>query len=573
MGAVVPSSARLSAVLASIVPTAGAPVVVELGPGTGAVSAVIDERLPPGARHLAVELDAGMVEFLGRTRPGLEVVHGDARDLGKLLAERGVMHVDAVVCGLPWALFDEPTQRGCSPRSGTRSARPGRSPPSPTCRAGAARRAPVPPHAARAVRGGRRHRAGVAQHAARVRLRVPRPDRVTAASRVPAREIVRLAGPALPVLAAEPLYLLVDTAVVGRLGAVPLAGLAVGRRAVRAGHRPAQLPVLRHDRPRRPAARLRAASGRRRRGRAGHVARARRRAARLGVGQLVAGPVAEALGDGGAIADGAVTWLRVALFGAPLLLVTLAGNGWMRGVQDTARPLRYVLAGNGVSAVRARCSCTAARGVPRPRARRLGVGERARARASGAGCSVGALVRRGARSAAARAGGAARAARHGPRPGGAQPRLPGVLPVRGRGRRPVRRAGGGRPPGRAAAVGLHGAGARRVAIAAQSLVGAALGAGDGRRARALAAQVTRYGLVLGVAFGVLFAALAGVLPPVFTPDAAVLAAVPVAWWFFVALQPRRGRRVRHRRGAARRGRRRVPAQVDAGRAPSSGSCR
>ena len=111
MGAVVPSSTRLSAVLASIVPTAGTPVVVELGPGTGAVSAVIDERLPRGARHLAVELDEGMVEFLGRTRPGLEVVHGDARDLGKLLAERGVMHVDAVVCGLPWALFDEPTQQ------------------------------------------------------------------------------------------------------------------------------------------------------------------------------------------------------------------------------------------------------------------------------------------------------------------------------------------------------------------------------------------------------------------------------------------------------------------------------
>ena len=110
MGAVVPSSARLSAVLASIVPTAGRPVVVELGPGTGAVSAVIDERLPPGARHLAVELDESMVEFLGRTRPGMEVIHGDARDLGKLLAERGVMHVDAVVCGLPWSLFDEQTE-------------------------------------------------------------------------------------------------------------------------------------------------------------------------------------------------------------------------------------------------------------------------------------------------------------------------------------------------------------------------------------------------------------------------------------------------------------------------------
>ena len=53
----------------------------------------------------------------------------------------------------------------------------------------------------------------------------------------------------------------------------------------------------------------------------------------------------------------------------------------------------------------------------------------------------------------------------------------------------------------------------------------------------MARQVTWYGLWLGLLFGVVFAALAGVLPPVFTPDSAVLAVVPVAWWFFVALQP------------------------------------
>lgn len=40
--------------------------------------------------------------------------------------------------------------------------------------------------------------------------------------------IAALALPALGVLAAEPLYLLFDTAVVGRLGALSLAGLAVG---------------------------------------------------------------------------------------------------------------------------------------------------------------------------------------------------------------------------------------------------------------------------------------------------------------------------------------------------------
>lgn len=110
MGAVAPSSPRLGAVLASVVPSTGTPVVVELGPGTGAVSAVIAEKLPPGARHIAVELDPDMVEFLRRTRPDLEVVPGNAADLAALLAERGIGTVDAVVCGLPWALFDDATQ-------------------------------------------------------------------------------------------------------------------------------------------------------------------------------------------------------------------------------------------------------------------------------------------------------------------------------------------------------------------------------------------------------------------------------------------------------------------------------
>src|SRR5215213_66454 len=43
-----------------------------------------------------------------------------------------------------------------------------------------------------------------------------------------ARRIAQLALPALVVLAAEPLYVLADTAVVGHLGRVPLAAVAVG---------------------------------------------------------------------------------------------------------------------------------------------------------------------------------------------------------------------------------------------------------------------------------------------------------------------------------------------------------
>lgn len=111
IGAVTPSSAQLAALLAAVVPRAGTPVVVELGPGTGAVSAAIGERLPPGARHLAVEVDPVMTGYLRRTRPGLEVIEGDVTGLGALLVERDCSHVDVIVSGLPWALFDRATQR------------------------------------------------------------------------------------------------------------------------------------------------------------------------------------------------------------------------------------------------------------------------------------------------------------------------------------------------------------------------------------------------------------------------------------------------------------------------------
>ena len=76
-----------------------------------------------------------------------------------------------------------------------------------------------------------------------------------------------------------------------------------------------------------------------------------------------------------------------------------------------------------------------------------------------------------------------------------------------------------------------------LAIAAQSLVGAALGSGDARGARSLAWQITRYGLALGIALGLVFTAAEPALPHLFTSDGAVLAQIPHAWWFFVALQP------------------------------------
>jgi putative MATE family efflux protein len=359
--------------------------------------------------------------------------------------------------------------------------------------------------------------------------------------RVPAREVLRLAAPALPVLAAEPLYLLVDTAVVGRLGAVALAGLAVA--GVVFAQVTSQLNFLSYGTTSR-AARLHGA------GRHGDAVGEGVQATWLalgvgilvlGVGQLVARPVAEVLGDGGTIADAATSWLRVALWGAPMVLVTLAGNGWMRGVQDTVRPLRYVLAGNGLSAVLCPVLVHGAGGWG-------GLGLVGSALANVTGQTVAATLFLVALVRAARSG--VVSLRPAPAVLRAQLALARDLLARSLAFQACFLS--------AAAVatrfGAATAAAHQivlqlwffqalvldaVAIAAQSLVGAALGSPDrgAERARALAAQVTRYGIVLGIGFGVLFAALSGVLPPLFTPDPAVLAAVPVAWWFFTAMQP------------------------------------
>jgi MATE family, multidrug efflux pump len=351
------------------------------------------------------------------------------------------------------------------------------------------------------------------------------------AERAPVREILGLAVPALGVLAAEPLYLLVDTAVVGHLGAVQLGALSVG--AIVLAQVSTQLTFLSYGTTAR-AARLHGA------GRRADAVAEGVQATWLGiavgvalivVGQVLAGPIARLLAGPGPVADAAVSWLRIALFGVPFVLVTMAGNGWMRGVQDTRRPLRYVLAGNGISAVLCPVLVYG-----------TGWGLEGSAVANVAAQLIAAtlFVR------------ALVVERVDLRPHPQQMRAQLAL-----GRDLVLRslafqacfisATTVAAHTSTAAVGAHQVVLQlwtflalvldSLAIAAQSLVGAALGAGEQRRATGLARQVTGYGLVFGIALGVVFAALAGVLPGVFTSDSSVLAEIPHAWWFFVAMQP------------------------------------
>ncbi|WP_290858986.1 methyltransferase domain-containing protein [Hamadaea sp.] len=111
VGAIAPSARALCRRLAQIVPSVRPSTVVELGAGTGAVSDAIRQRLQPGSRHIALEIDKEFATRLRRSRPDLEVINADATSLGSILEDRGVHQVDAIVSGLPWSLFPPAQQR------------------------------------------------------------------------------------------------------------------------------------------------------------------------------------------------------------------------------------------------------------------------------------------------------------------------------------------------------------------------------------------------------------------------------------------------------------------------------
>ena len=111
VGAVAPSSAGLAADITAAVPRTGEPVVVELGPGTGAFTDAIQRRLAGRGHHLALEINPRFAGRVARRYPTVEVVLADAEALGDLLAARRHPYADVVVSGLPWAAFSVGRQR------------------------------------------------------------------------------------------------------------------------------------------------------------------------------------------------------------------------------------------------------------------------------------------------------------------------------------------------------------------------------------------------------------------------------------------------------------------------------
>ena len=348
------------------------------------------------------------------------------------------------------------------------------------------------------------------------------------------REIFRLAVPALGALAAEPLYVLVDTAIVGHLGTVQLAALAIAATVLTSAF--TIFNFLTYG----TTARVSRLHG------AGQEDDAAAFGAQglwlgLAIGLLLAlltiafaRPVAQLMGGEGQILDESVTYLRIAALGSPFFMLAAAGQGFLRGLSDLRTPLKILVAAQAANVVLELLFVYG-----------FGWGI--------AGSAWGTVI--------AQAGMGAAFVRVQARASGWEPPRPDRI-------RSLMKIGGEiavRTTALLASflvasavlarVGAASLGAHQIAfqlfiflalvldaiaIAGQVMVWKMLGAGDAAGARAAAIRMIGWSVVAGTAFAVVLLALTDVLPHAFTPDDAVIERAHAVWPLFAALMPAAG---------------------------------
>ncbi|TSB32215.1 MATE family efflux transporter [Streptomyces benahoarensis] len=333
------------------------------------------------------------------------------------------------------------------------------------------------------------------------------------------REIITLALPAFGSLVAEPLFVMVDSAVIGHLGTPQLAGLGVAAallttavsvfvflayattaavaRRVGAGDLPAAI----------------------RQGMDGIWLALLLGAAVIAAVLPTAPALVELFGASGTAAPYATTYLRISALGIPAMLVVLAATGVLRGLQDTRTPLYVAIGG---------FTANAALNIGLVYGAGLGIAGSAWGTVI-AQCAMAAVylvvVVRGAR----RHGASLRPDAAGIR-AGAQAGVP--LLVRTLSLRAVlmiatavaARLGDAEIAAHQIVLTLWSLLAfalDAIAIAGQAIIGRYLGAGDRDGAGAACRRMVQWGIASGVALGILVVAARPLFIPLFTSDPAV----------------------------------------------------
>ena len=347
------------------------------------------------------------------------------------------------------------------------------------------------------------------------------------------RQIGQLAVPAVGALAADPLLSLVDTALVGALGPVPLAALGVnaavfttlfvtfnflvyGTTAEVARHR---------------GARDNDAAAR-------YAVQALWLAVMLGMALLVllqlgAPRIARAMGAVGELRDPTLVYLRIRSFAAVPFLIVMVGHGTFRGLLDTRTPLKIAVGANAANVL-----------VSYVLIHPVGLGV--------AGAAWGTLL--------AQTGAATVFLYLGSRAIGSDERAFDLVAMR-RVLRISRHlflrtisllSGTLITTAVAARMGVTVIAGHQVvreiwtllsltldglAIAAQAMIGTALGQARRHYAYLLARRLLWWGAIAGLVASPVILALAGIAPLVFTRDPEVLAEISRVWWFLAVLLP------------------------------------
>jgi putative MATE family efflux protein len=349
------------------------------------------------------------------------------------------------------------------------------------------------------------------------------------------REIARLALPALGALAAEPLYILVDTGIVGHLGRPQIAALGLAGTVIAGAF--TIFNFLTYG----TTAVVARASG------AGEHERAARLAAQalwlsVGIGivlvvvfEAVASPLLHALGGRGRSGHFALVYFRIGALGLPAALVALAGQGYLRGVSNLRRPLEIVVAANVANVFLELIFVYVLHwGI---------AGSAAGTAIAQAGMGVAFVIELLRPHAASK------------RPSLAEMkpmmRVGGQIFVRTTAlyasflvaASVLARAGDARLGAHQIATQLFYLLALlldAVAIAGQVIVGRMLGAGDADGARAAAIRMIAWSVVLGALFAIVLLPLGGVIPRAFTSDPAVIHQARLVWLLFTLMQPLAG---------------------------------
>ncbi|MGW9021549.1 MATE family efflux transporter [Leucobacter chromiiresistens] len=340
------------------------------------------------------------------------------------------------------------------------------------------------------------------------------------------RSIAHLAIPALGALIAEPMFLIVDSALVGHLGAVPLAGLAIASAVLQTA---VGLMIFLAYATTPLVARTRGAGDLRGAVQFGVDGLWLALGIGIAVGAglwLASGPIVAAFGASDDTARQALAYLTVSCLGIPAMLVVFAASGLLRGLQDTRTPLfvasigfavnallnwwfiyglGFGIAGSAWGTVLAQWAMVAVYLIVVVRhVRRAGAGLLPRREGLGrAGQSGGWLFVRTVGLRAALLATVFAAAGHGTAATAGYQVVFTIFST--------------------AAFALDA-----LAIAAQALIGDALGSGDAPRARAIVRRSVFWGVGCGVVLGGALALASPAVGRVFTDDAAVLTILPAA---------------------------------------------